>query len=414
MGNVEEALGHGDFLKGLPVSDMACGHVRYGTNETKTKEARLAAIQPMLGGNSHSKFALSHNGHLVNFEELRQEHPRPEQCHTDSQLMTHLIGEEVELGAGLYDAMTSVSRRLNGAYSLVVMGGGRLYGMRDPNGFRPLMLGSLNVRGWAIASEVAALDIVGATFEREVEAGEVVEVSDDGLRSFRPFEASEISSNLCAFEIIYLSRPDNVVAGELVARARRQAGIELARLFPVDADLVTDAPDSGTLAADGYAHKSGLPKLPALVKNKYVGRSFIAAGQANREEMVAAKFNAVPEIVEGQSVVVVDDSIIRGTTTKGLVNMLRKAGARQVHLRIASSPYQWPCFYGMDTANRGQLIAAEMSVAGICEELGADSLEYIPLKDLEATFGKAAGKVCMACMTGEYPTDVPRELLYSS
>ena len=408
LGKIEEALHFGADLAGLPASGLAIGHVRYSTNETKSKRQ---AAQPMMGGDRNTKFALGHNGHLVNYDNLKRADPNQEDYPTDSRLITDMISRELERGAGLYDALVSSTRQLNGAYSLVVMGENKLFGIRDPKGFRPLMVGKLPNNGWALASEVSALNIIGAEFEREVEPGEFVEIDTEGLKSHKPFDPSEVETKLCAFEFVYFSRPDNVLEGELVASTRRRAGIELAKLFPVEADLVADAPDSGTPAAKGYAYQTGLPLLEALVKNRYVGRSFIAAGQANRENMIDSKFSAVREIVEGQRLVLVDDSIIRGSTTKKLVNMLFKAGAKEVHLRIASAPYAWPCFMGMDTGDRQKLMAKDMSVEEIRAAIGADSLAYLPAESLERTFGRAAGKVCMACMTGEYPIPIPEELL---
>ena len=288
------------------------------------------------------------------------------------------------------------------------MGEDKLFGVRDPKGFRPLMLGRFSSGGYALASEIGALDIMGASFEREVERGEIVEIDTEGIKSHMPFDPSEIKKKLCSYEFIYFSRPDNILEDELVATTRRRAGLELGRMFPADVDLVTDAPNSGTSAAKGFAYKTGLPLLEGLVKNQYVGRTFI---DINPGMLIDAKLKAVRRIVEGQRVAVVDDSIIRGNTTRKVVTMLREAGAQEVHLRIASAPYQWSCFYGMDTGDRETLIAAHMSVEEMRVALRADSLEFLPLRELEITFGKAAGKVCMACMDGRYPTKVPEEML---
>jgi amidophosphoribosyltransferase len=412
-GKIEEALQSSRVLAGLPESDMASASVRYSTIDTRSREEQDGAAMPLIGGgNGGSKFSLSYNGHLANFEELRAEHPSSAHCYTDGQLMTHLIGEQTKAGVGLYESIVDVTSDFNGAYSLVIMGENKLFGVRDPKGIRPLMLGKLPDGGRAIASEIAALDIIGATYEREVEAGEIVEISPEGLKSYKPYDPEEVEDKLCAFEFVYFSRPDNVLHGESAAKTRRKAGIELAIQFPVeDADAVIDVPDSGSSAAKGYAYATGLPLEEGLVKNKYVGRSFIASGQAQREEMIRAKFNVMPENVSGKNLVVVDDSLIRGTTMRGIVSMLRGAGAKGIHLRIASAPYISPCFYGMDTGNIAELIASGKSVEEICEYVGADSLAYLPVEDLKVTLGKAAGKVCMACMTGEYPTDIPEHML---
>jgi amidophosphoribosyltransferase len=411
VGLLKDAMQDGDHLRGLPAANIASGHVRYGTSTAKSLSERRNAAQPMLGGQNGSKFALSHNGHLINFDELRAASPQPDRSYTDSQLITNAIEAELSDNAGLYGAIVAATEKLSGAYSMVIMGENKLYGVRDPKGFRPLMLGRLPDNGWALASEVAALDIIDAGFEREVEPGEIVEISEAGLKSYKPYDPREVSTNVCAFEFVYTSRPDNVIEGEPVAITRYRAGRKLAKLFPADADLVADSPDSGTIAAKGYARESGLPLLDALVRNRYIGRTFMADETEKRKEMLRSKLNPVRSIVEGKSVVIVDDSIIRGNTFAQVVQGLWNVGAKEVHIRIASAPYAWPCFMGMDTGDRGSLIAAHMSIDEMCEALNATSLDFLDVEQFESTLGRAAGKVCLACMNGEYPLPVPSEKL---
>jgi amidophosphoribosyltransferase len=280
---------------------------------------------------------------------------------------------------------------------------GRLVGVRDPHGFRPLCLGRL-ARGWVLASETAALDIVGATFVREVEPGEVVVVDASGVRSFHPFAAA--APRLCLFEFVYFARPDSQLYGQNVHAARRRMGEELADQAPADADIVVPVPESGIPAGQGFAARSGLPYVDGLLKNRYIGRTFIEPADSMREQGLRIKLNPIPAELQGRRVALVDDSIVRGTTTRLLVQLVRGAGATEVHLRISSPPYRWPCFYGMDTSDPGQLLATERSVEEIREFVGADSLAYLDLDRLVAATGAPGDAFCTACLSGDYPTAV--------
>jgi amidophosphoribosyltransferase len=296
--------------------------------------------------------------------------------------------------------------RLHGAFSLVLLDGDRLVGIRDPHGFRPLCLGKLD-QGWVLASETPALDITGAHFVRELEPGELLIVDSDGPRSLRPWPADRIDPRLCLFEFVYLARPDSRLYGQELHSARIRMGELLAEQAPVAADMVMGVPDSGLPAAEGYAHRSGIRYGHGLVKNRYIGRTFIVPDQAQRSQGVRRKLNPLRGAIAGQRLVVVDDSIVRGTTTRAMVKVLREAGAKEVHLRISSPPYRWPCYYGLDTGTRSELIAANLTVHEIEQYLGADSLAYLTLDALKKATGAPGAGFCDACLTGEYPADVP-------
>jgi len=419
VGLVTEALRHGESLKGLPNSDLATGQVRYGTHHSNlngngsSSSQEFKAVQPMLGNSkvSETAFTVSHNGHIINSHEISEQLELAESGYaSDSDLIVKLIVSELDgLGedAELREGVAAAANRLNGAYSLVIMGTDKLIGLRDPKGIRPLWLGEIGDQGgMVLASELSALYIIKATPVREIEAGELVEIGPEGITSYKPFSEAEVQQRLCALEFDYFSRPDNELEGENVELVRFRKGKLLAERFPLQADIVVGSPNSGMAAARGYANASGLPMEQGLVKNDYVGRTFIANSQLSREQKVRTKFNANRGIVGGKRVVLVDDTIVRGTTTKWLVDMLREAGAEEVHLRISAPPIKWSCYYGMDTPARDELIAAGMSNDEVCQTIGADSLEYLSLEDLQASVGKAAGKLCMACMDGQYPTPV--------
>ena len=299
--------------------------------------------------------------------------------------------------------------RLEGAFSFVVMDEGHAVGVRDPHGFWPLCLGKLD-NGWVLASETPALDVVGAAFIREVEPGEMIVIDATGYRSVRPFEDADVDPKLCLFEFVYFSRPDGRLYGQNVHRARVRMGAQLAEQAPVDADLVMGVPESGLPAAEGYAGRSQIPYGQGLVKNRYIGRTFIAPNQALRALGVRMKLNPLVESIAGKRLVVVDDSIVRGTTTRAMVAMLREAGATEVHLRISSPPYRWPCFYGMDTGKQGELLAANLGVDEIRSYLNVDSLAYLSLDRLKEATGAVNAGFCDACLTGTYPVEVPFDL----
>jgi amidophosphoribosyltransferase len=321
---------------------------------------------------------------------------------TDSHVPSQLsLGGGSDLGP-LVAALEVVLPRLEGAFSLVIMDAERVIGVRDPRGFRPLCLGTLE-DGWVIASESPALDVIGAEFVREVEPGEMVVIDSTGVQSLRPFGMALPEPKLCVFEFVYFARPDSKLLGREVHGARRAMGERLAKTRPVEADLVMGVPDSGVPAAEGYALASGIPYGQGLVKNRYIGRTFIAPDPSSRVSAVRRKLNALSENIEGKRLVVVDDSIVRGTTTRAMVKLLRDAGAREVHIRISSPPYRWPCFYGIDTPLRDGLLAATASLDEIESFLEADSLAYLSLEDLKLAIGRKDG-FCDACLTGTYPT----------
>nr|WP_245792503.1 amidophosphoribosyltransferase [Bowdeniella nasicola] len=425
-------------LSSLP-GHMAIGHVRYATTGASTWEN----AQPMLGPTASGTVAVAHNGNLTNTAQLADEVRRKygadlrgefgRGSSTDTAVMTALLrgadrahdeadgadgatggdgpGEAGEAGEGARESLQGVAQRilprLHGAFSIVFMDENTLYAARDKHGLRPLVIGRLP-GGWAIASETAALDIVGASFAREVEPGELVMVDEGGLRSVRFAEPEPAG---CIFEYVYLARPDTRIAGTSVMAARRAMGQALAREYPADADLVIATPDSGTPAAIGYAQAAGIPFAQGLVKNAYVGRTFIQPTQTIRQLGIRLKLNPVREVIEGKRLVVVDDSIVRGNTQRALVRMLREAGAAEVHVRISSPPVKWPCFYGIDFATRAELIANGLTVEQICQNIGADSLGFINLEAMVEATQIAENKLCTACFTGRYPASTPQDFV---
>ncbi len=385
---------------------IAIGHVRYSTTGTSVWEN----AQPVYRSTGDAGFALGHNGNLVNTAELEQQLgilPGMATGGSDSDLVAELLARHYpdnarSDGRDLETALSVVLPRLRGAFSFVLMDEAHLIGIRDPNGFRPLVLGRLE-GGWVLASETAALDIVGAHFVRDVQPGEVVVIDAAGVRS-RTF--AEADPTLCLFGFVYFARPDTELYGQNVHAARQRMGEELARQAPARADMVMPVPESGVPAAQGFARQSRLPYGDGLVKNRYVGRTFIQPTPQLRGAGVRLKLNPLVENIRGKRLVVVDDSIVRGTTTRQIVSMLREAGAVEVHLRISSPPYRWPCFYGMDTGRRSELLAADLSVGEIREYLGVDSLAYLELDRLVTATGAPATSFCTACLTGSFPVDV--------
>jgi amidophosphoribosyltransferase len=394
-------------LASLPGS-LAVGHTRYSTTGSSTWHN----AQPVYRQAESTSFAVAHNGNLTNTEMLAAELGMlPGTATSDSDLMAELIVRHLESHptADLVDALMAVLPRLEGAFSLVLIDRERLLGVRDRHGFRPLCLGRID-DGWVLASETPALDVVGAHFVREVDPGELVVLSRDGLESHQPWPASEIDPRLCLFEFVYLARPDSRLYGQELHSARVRMGELLADQSPASADLVIGVPDSGVPAAEGYARRTGIPFGHGLVKNRYIGRTFIHPDQRARAEGVRRKLNPLRDTIAGKRLVVVDDSIVRGTTTRAMVRMLRDAGAAEVHLRISSPPYRWPCYFGLDTGTRGELIAANLSVGEVRDYVGADSLAYLTLEALELATGAPGAGFCHACLTGEYPVEVPLSL----
>jgi amidophosphoribosyltransferase len=394
---------------------LAIGHVRYST----TGSSVWSNAQPVFREANGVEFALGHNGNLVNTAELAADVGMLESTWgTDSDVMAEHLRRELDghgTSPSLERALRVVLQRARGAFSLVLLDQRAVYGVRDPHGFRPLCLGRLD-SGWVMASETAALDIVGATFIREVEPGEMVVIDEQGCRSVRLFPVDEAEPKLCLFEFVYFARPDSQLYGRNVHAARRRMGELLAAQAPLSSDpagrdaMVMPVPESGIPAAQGFARASGIPYGDGLTKNRYIGRTFIAPSQAMRQLGVRMKLNPLRENIAGKRLVVVDDSIVRGTTTRQIVAMLRAAGAAEVHLRVSSPPYKWPCFYGMDTNSPSELLAANLSFAEIVQYLGCDSLAYLELDRLvEATGAKNAG-FCTACLSGEYPVAPPRRV----
>ncbi len=389
---------------------LAVGHCRYSTTGGSTWEN----AQPTLGGHAESTVALAHNGNLINSAELRdlvasrtQEgfaHGGGELVRgntTDTALVTALLADDPD--RSLEAAAMDILPKLQGAFCFVFMDEHTLYAARDPQGIRPLVLGRLD-RGWVVASETAALDIVGASLIREVEPGELIAIDEDGLRSQR---FAETDRKGCVFEYVYLARPDTTINGRGVHESRVEMGRTLAREHPVEADLVMPTPESGTPAAIGYAQESGIPYGQGLVKNSYVGRTFIAPSQTIRQLGIRLKLNPLREVIKGKRLVVVDDSIVRGNTQRALVRMLREAGAAEVHVRISSPPVRWPCFYGIDFATRAELIATGIGVEEVCTSIGADSLGYISEEGMVAATEQPAEQLCTACFSGKYPLELP-------
>lgn len=383
---------------------LGIGHTRYST----TGSNNWANAQPAHRQVGATSIALGHNGNLTNTRALA-ERLGIRGASTDSDLMAEGIAraldDERSDQRGLEVAVMEVAPTWEGAFSLVIMDQGRLIGLRDPNGFRPLCLGSLPEGGWVLASETAALDMVGGRFVREVAAGEMVVIDAGGVHSFYPFSATD--PRLCLFEFVYFARPDSQMYGRGIHAARRQMGETLANEHPADADVIVPVPESGLPAAQGFAGASGIPYADGLVKNRYIGRTFIEPSQSLRDRGIRLKLNPIPDNLRGLRVVLVDDSIVRGSTTRKLVQMVRDAGAEEVHLRVSSPPYRWPCFYGMDTSDRSTLIASSLDVDEIKEHVGADSLGYLSLQGLLDATGVADAGFCTACLSGEYPTEVP-------
>ncbi|MGC0249096.1 amidophosphoribosyltransferase [Pseudactinotalea sp. Z1748] len=384
---------------------IALGHVRYATHGASVWEN----AQPTLGPTSSGTIALGHNGNLTNTSELialveerygTAVRHRLDGCATDTTVLTALLSGDP--GHDLETTAMEVLPRVRGAFSLAFIDEHGLYAARDPQGVRPLVLGRL-ARGWVVASETAALDIIGASFVREVEPGELIVIDDDGLRS-RRFAAPAPKG--CVFEYVYLARPDTTIAGRSVNAARVQMGRSLAREAPAEADLVIPVPESGTPAAIGYATESGIPFAQGLTKNAYVGRTFIEPSDTIRQLGIRLKLNPLREVIRGKRLVVVDDSIVRGNTQRALIRMLREAGAAEVHVRISAPPVKWPCFYGIDFATRAELIANGLSAEEIGASLGADSLGYISLEAMIEATEQDAARLCAACFTGDYPIPV--------
>ncbi len=404
MGLVNEVFTSGNIesLHG----NIGIGHVRYSTTVPST----IANAQPLVLNYIKGTLALAHNGNLINSRELRNELEYGGaifQTSIDTEVIAYHIARERTRTGSVEAAVASAVRKLRGAYSLVVMSPRKLIGVRDPYGFRPLCIGKRD-QSYILASESCALDAVGATFLRDVEPGEIVTISaEDGLQSDRSMCIPAGQQGKCIFEYIYFARPDSHLDGQSVYMSRIQAGRFLAMDSPVEADLVAGVPESGNSAAQGYSMESGIPYGLVFIKNSYVGRTFIQPGQRSRETRVQVKLNALKETVNGKRIIIIDDSIVRGTTSARIVRMLRAAGAREVHMRISSPPFLWPCYFGTDIPAREQLIAYQHSVEEIRQIIGADSLAYLEFDRLQEL---APGlPICHGCFSGVYPMDPPGE-----
>lgn len=388
--------------------DLAIGHCRYSTTGSST----WVNAQPTLRPTKYGTLALAHNGNLTNTGDLAEMVQKLEGDNaktgrgatTDTEIITALIGLQDE--KNVEASAIAVLPKLEGAFSLVFMDEKTLYAARDRHGVRPLVIGKLE-RGWVVASETAALDIVGAAFVREVEPGEFLAINEDGIRS-QMWATPDPKG--CIFEYVYLARPDTSIAGQGVHATRVRIGKRLAIEAPVEADLVIPVPESGTPAAIGYAQQSGIPYGLGLVKNSYVGRTFIQPSQTIRQLGIRLKLNPLREIIEGKRIVVVDDSIVRGNTQRAIVRMLREAGALEIHVRISSPPVEWPCYYGIDFASRAELIASGLEIEEIRRSIGSDSLSYVSMEGLIAATTIDENKLCTACFTGKYPIAVPADM----
>lgn len=405
MGLVSDVFKRDDVFDRLPGSS-AIGHVRYSTaggNDMKN-------CQPIMVDYARGSIAVAHNGNLVNAQEIRNTLEKSGSIFSttaDTETIIHLIARAQS--DSLIERTCESLRQVKGAYSLVFLTETRMIAVRDPNGFRPLSLGKLD-GAYVVASESCAFDLIEAEFIREIEPGEMIVVDKQGLKSYFPFE-KEARNTPCIFEYIYFARPDSRIFNRMVYPVRKEFGRQLARQYPVDADLVIAVPDSGMPAAMGYAEEAGLPFELGLIRNHYVGRTFIEPQQSIRHFGVKLKLNPVREVLEGKRVVVVDDSIVRGTTSRKIVKMIRNAGAKEVHVRISSPPTSFPCFYGIDTPSRKELISASHSIEEIARYITADTLCYLELKGLHAAlqqFGDHKIDFCDACFSGEYPVKFPR------
>lgn len=401
MGLVNEV-----FRQGVPTlpAHIAIGHVRYST----TGSSLLANTQPLMVSYAGGRISLAHNGNLTNARELRSDLEKNGsvfQTSVDSEVIVNLIARSTK--PTVEERITESLSRVEGAYCLVIMTEEKLIGVRDPHGFRPLCVGKLN-GGWVIASESCALDTVGAEFYRDVKPGEMVIVDKTGI-SFTPFAAGDRKA-LCIFEYIYFARPDSIIDGQSVYEARLQMGRELAKESGIRGDIVISVPDSGTTAAIGFSYESGIPFAEGLIKNRYVGRTFIQPEQKKRDTSVRMKLNSVASVVKGKSVIMVDDSIVRGTTSGKIVRMLKEAGAKAIHMCISSPPIGYPCYFGIDTSVRKELIASSKAVEEIRQFIGADSLHYLSIEGLQRSVpALSSTHMCFACFNCDYPSLIPDE-----
>ena len=405
FGYVRDNFTKASLMETLP-GPLAIGHVRYSTSGSKGP-TQIRDVQPFFGEFSMGGAAIAHNGNITNANALRRElieRGSIFQSSSDSECIVHLMARSLQ--TSIPERMKDALRRVEGAFSIVAMTRTKLIGVRDPLGVRPLVLGQLG-EGWVLSSETCALDIIGAEFIREIEPGEMVVITAEGVESHRPFAAKR--PRFCIFEHVYFSRPDSIIGGRSVYETRRQIGVELAKEAPVEADLVCPVPDSGTPAAIGFSQQSGIPYAMGIIRNQYMGRTFIEPTEQIRNMGVRLKLNVNRALIRGKRVILVDDSVVRGTTSRKIKDMILDAGAAEVHFRIASPPTAWPCFYGVDTPEREKLLASSMTAEEMRHHLGVDSLKFISLDGLYRAVGEAQGRdpetpqYCDACFSGEYP-----------
>ncbi len=412
FGLVRDSFTKVGVIDSLP-GPIGIGHVRYSTAGSKGA-TQIRDVQPFFGEFAMGGAAIAHNGNITNAESIRRElieRGSIFQSNSDSECIIHLMARSFQ--KTIPERMKDALRRVEGAFSIVAMTRTKLIGVRDRLGVRPLVLGRVG-DGWVLASETCALDIIGAEYLREVEPGEMVVIGPDGLESHRPFESP--GARFCIFEHVYFSRPDSIIGGRSVYETRRAIGVELAREAPVAADLVCPVPDSGTPAAIGYSQESGIPYAMGIIRNQYMGRTFIEPTEQIRDMGVRLKLNVNRALIRGKRIVLVDDSVVRGTTSMKIKDMILDAGAAEVHFRIASPPTAWPCFYGVDTPEREKLLASRMSEEEMRAHIGVDSLRFISLDGLYRAVGEESGRnsrcpqYCDACFSGEYPV-APQDML---
>lgn len=397
-----------EILSSLGTGNMAVGHVRYGTTGATDRDN----AQPIVVNHIKGRMALAHNGNITNSFELRSAlELKGSVFHTtsDTEVISYIITEERLKAPTIEESVNRAMNRIKGAYSLVIMSPSKMIAVRDENGFRPLCYGKMPDGSYVVASESCALDTVGAEFVRDLDAGEIVVFDKNGVKSIRD-HCDKAQHKLCVFEYVYFARPDSVIEGFNVHEARSRAGAFLALEHPVHADIVVGVPDSGLDAAVGYSKQSGIPYEIGFIKNKYVARTFISPGQENRVDKVNIKLNPIKNVVDGKRIVLIDDSIVRGTTSARIVKLLRDAGAKEIHMRVSAPPFTNPCYYGTDIDSRDNLIACHHTIDEICEIIGADSLGYLSVESVKKIAYLSGNKgFCTACFDGEYPTEIPKD-----
>ena len=395
-----------ETLEKLGKGHIAIGHVRYST----TGNSKVANAQPLVVRHIKGPMSIAHNGNLTNARELREKYELKGMIFhgtSDTEVISYTITQERLTAPSIETAVERAMNKIKGAYSLLVMSPTKLIAARDPNGFRPLCLGKVD-GGYVVSSETCAFDSIGAEFIRDIKPGEIIVIDKDGLRSIETHCGSK--GTICVFEYVYFARPDSVIEGSSVHMARLRAGKFLWREHPVDADIVIGVPDSGLDAALGFSQESGIPYGIGFIKNRYIGRTFIQPSQAERTNSVKIKLNAISSTVKGKRVVMIDDSIVRGTTSGRIVNLLREAGATEVHVRISSPPFIAPCYFGTDIDSKDNLIACKMSTEEICKYIGADSLGYLSVESVQKLAGNSDCEFCVGCFNEQYPIDVPKDM----